>query len=281
MVGESPAPVTPGQEARLQVVTASQADRSTAGQASAPAEPHQPHRQLTRPMLPREAGTYPERPQKAWEKFDPPKAMSEGPQFTLRLPSSRGPGVVKAPATDKMAGKSLPLLKGPDGAFCMDPHHNDSELRCMPGREVASTLSTAPISESNKRGDQTPEDRPEGWGREFKIEWLRTERLPFHRTRHLRNPWNHDREVKVSRDGTELEPGVGQKLLDEWEVSPPQAETSSPTSPTSPRGRGSMAPSRPAGSAASAVLSVSIPSLSSQLHRTNLHEGVRRSRGTR
>ncbi|KAF8157962.1 YT521-B-like domain-containing protein [Crassisporium funariophilum] len=57
----------------------------------------------------------------------------------------------------------------------------------------------------------------ETWGDCFAVEWCCTEKLPFHRTRHLRNPWNHDREVKVSRDGTELEPTVGQRLLDEWE----------------------------------------------------------------
>jgi hypothetical protein len=67
----------------------------------------------------------------------------------------------------------------------------------------------------------------EGWGESFKVEWLSTTRLPFYRTRHLRNPWNHDREIKVSRDGTELEPSVGQKLLDEWESmasEPPDAD---------------------------------------------------------
>ncbi|KAJ7644208.1 YT521-B-like domain-containing protein [Roridomyces roridus] len=56
----------------------------------------------------------------------------------------------------------------------------------------------------------------EGWGQNFALQWLCTERLPFTRTRQIRNPWNHDREVKVSRDGTELEPGVGQALLEEW-----------------------------------------------------------------
>ena len=55
------------------------------------------------------------------------------------------------------------------------------------------------------------------WGEPFKLQWIKTERLPFYRTRHLRNPWNHDREIKVSRDGTELEPSVGQALLDEWD----------------------------------------------------------------
>ncbi|KAL1745014.1 YT521-B-like domain-containing protein [Schizophyllum fasciatum] len=68
--------------------------------------------------------------------------------------------------------------------------------------------------------------REETWGESFSVEWLCTKRLPFFRTRHLRNPWNHDREVKVSRDGTELEPAVGQRLLDEWEKLATDAELS-------------------------------------------------------
>lgn len=58
---------------------------------------------------------------------------------------------------------------------------------------------------------------PQTWGEPFKLQWIKTERLQFYRTRHLRNPWNHDREIKVSRDGTELEPSVGQALLEEWD----------------------------------------------------------------
>ncbi|KAH9480757.1 YTH domain-containing protein 1 [Psilocybe cubensis] len=57
----------------------------------------------------------------------------------------------------------------------------------------------------------------EAWGDSFAVEWICTDRLPFYRTKHLRNPWNHDREIKVSRDGTEVEPTVGQRLLDEWD----------------------------------------------------------------
>lgn len=60
-------------------------------------------------------------------------------------------------------------------------------------------------------------EEPQSWGEPFRLEWIKTERLPFYRTRHLRNPWNHDREIKVSRDGTELEPTVGQALLEEWD----------------------------------------------------------------
>lgn len=59
-------------------------------------------------------------------------------------------------------------------------------------------------------------DEPSGaqaFGKPFKIEWLTTNRLPFYRTRGLRNPWNANREVKIARDGTELETSVGRRLL--------------------------------------------------------------------
>jgi len=79
------------------------------------------------------------------------------------------------------------------------------------GEEPTNDSTKAVSADAGDDGRQT-------WGRSFKVEWLRTERLPFHRIRHLRNPWNHDREIKVSRDGTELEPGVGQQLLEQWQM---------------------------------------------------------------
>lgn len=53
---------------------------------------------------------------------------------------------------------------------------------------------------------------PQAFGKPFKIKWMSTERLPFYRTRGLRNPWNANREVKIARDGTEIEPTVGRRL---------------------------------------------------------------------
>ncbi|KAF2178576.1 hypothetical protein K469DRAFT_599061, partial [Zopfia rhizophila CBS 207.26] len=53
----------------------------------------------------------------------------------------------------------------------------------------------------------------QSWGKPFKIEWISTNRLPFYRTRGLRNPWNANREVKIARDGTELETSVGERLI--------------------------------------------------------------------
>ncbi|KAK0737692.1 YT521-B-like domain-containing protein [Apiosordaria backusii] len=51
------------------------------------------------------------------------------------------------------------------------------------------------------------------WGKPFRLEWLSTARLPFYKTRGLRNPWNSNREVKIARDGTELEPAIGRRLI--------------------------------------------------------------------
>ncbi|KAF2973079.1 hypothetical protein GQX73_g653 [Xylaria multiplex] len=51
------------------------------------------------------------------------------------------------------------------------------------------------------------------WGKPFNLEWRSTIRLPFYKTRGLRNPWNSNREVKIARDGTELEPTAGRKLI--------------------------------------------------------------------
>ncbi|KAI9215998.1 YT521-B-like domain-containing protein [Blastocladiella britannica] len=48
------------------------------------------------------------------------------------------------------------------------------------------------------------------------VEWILCQRLPFSVVRHIANPWNQNKEVKVSRDGTELEPTVGQQLISEF-----------------------------------------------------------------
>lgn len=86
-----------------------------------------------------------------------------------------------------------------------------SEVKDEDELERVSSPGHAEGANDKRTGD------PQTWGEPFKLEWIKTERLPFFRTRHLRNPWNHDREIKVSRDGTELEPSVGQALLEEWD----------------------------------------------------------------
>lgn len=73
------------------------------------------------------------------------------------------------------------------------------------------------LAEDTDHADAVEEaEEPSGaqaFGKPFRIEWLATNRLPFYRTRGLRNPWNANREVKIARDGTELETSVGRRLL--------------------------------------------------------------------
>lgn len=84
-------------------------------------------------------------------------------------------------------------------------------------------------------GDEQTPLSPGGvqaFGRPFKIEWITTNRLPFYRTRGLRNPWNSNREVKIARDGTELETSVGRRLVQMFHR--PAVPSQMPQSPTSP-----------------------------------------------
>ncbi|KAF7316360.1 YT521-B-like splicing protein [Mycena indigotica] len=87
-----------------------------------------------------------------------------------------------------------------------------------PSDITASEPAASPVSLS---ADKTKSaNAPTTWGQEFPLQWICTTRLPFERTKHLRNPWNSGREVKISRDGTEVEPEVGKALLAAWDALP-------------------------------------------------------------
>lgn len=89
------------------------------------------------------------------------------------------------------------------GTIFWEAERDDSE-------DAADDSSSSARSQDAGAGDESP---TKAWGKPFKLEWLSTARLPFYRTRGLRNPWNSNREVKIARDGTELEPGVGRRLV--------------------------------------------------------------------
>ncbi|XVE94225.1 hypothetical protein REPUB_Repub01dG0263400 [Reevesia pubescens] len=50
------------------------------------------------------------------------------------------------------------------------------------------------------------------YGRNFSVKWLKLCELSFHKTRHLRNPYNENLPVKISRDCQELESSIGEQL---------------------------------------------------------------------
>lgn len=87
------------------------------------------------------------------------------------------------------------------------------------------------------------EDDMQTVGKPFNLEWLSNDRLPFLRTRGLRNPWNSNREVKVARDGTELEPSVGKRLISLFHST--QKPTQHRLQPNAPPGLGVGVPQMP------------------------------------
>ncbi|GKB12201.1 30-kDa cleavage and polyadenylation specificity factor 30 [Tanacetum coccineum] len=50
------------------------------------------------------------------------------------------------------------------------------------------------------------------YGHNFGVRWLKLCELSFHKTRHLRNPYNENLPMKISRDCQELEPSIGEQL---------------------------------------------------------------------
>ena len=95
-----------------------------------------------------------------------------------------------------------------------------------PGEDVE-----IPVIERESEDQPTqPASTVQAFGKPFKIEWKSTTRLPFYRTRGLRNPWNSNREVKIARDGTELETGIGRRLVQlfDRQAAPPQHSPISP-----------------------------------------------------
>lgn len=107
------------------------------------------------------------------------------------------------------------------------PAPSPSLSTCLPLQEALSSLqrpsglpmpasveSVSPVSpssanlsplESTGSSDsslQRPSPlRTESGGIPFRVEWLRTDPLPFVRTRQILNSFNSGREVKISRDG--------------------------------------------------------------------------------
>jgi hypothetical protein len=118
------------------------------------------------------------------------------------LDASDVPKSIPTPATE-FAPKGRIIDDSARGTIFWEAELSDSELE-------------EPVAEAEKEEAQAESDvsgTAQSWGKPFKVEWISTNRLPFYRTRGLRNPWNANREVKIARDGTELETSVGERLV--------------------------------------------------------------------
>ncbi|MCJ1471874.1 hypothetical protein MMC13_000515 [Lambiella insularis] len=128
------------------------------------------------------------------------EAIPDDPDLPRSIPTSATETAPKGRIIDDSAR----------GTIFWEAEPVDQEL--LDNAEIGHTIGDGVVDELE---DTTAEmvSNAQAFGRPFKIEWLSTNRLPFYRTRGLRNPWNANREVKIARDGTELETSVGRRLV--------------------------------------------------------------------
>ncbi|KAL8777221.1 MAG: hypothetical protein Q9194_002676 [Teloschistes cf. exilis] len=145
-----------------------------------------------------------------------PGAVIDDPELPRAIPTSKSEWAPKGRIIDDSAR----------GTIFWEAEVEGSELAPIIDGEAAERAEedepTDLAEEADEAGDTAEESGAQAFGKPFRIEWLSTNRLPFYRTRGLRNPWNANREVKIARDGTELETSVGRRLLQMFHRSGPE-----------------------------------------------------------
>lgn len=122
------------------------------------------------------------------------------------------PRSIPTPATE-FAPKGRIIDDSARGTIFWEADPEDEDLAPLIDQEVGDPSETNKAEQTVKAEQATISGEAQAFGKPFKIEWVATNRLPFYRTRGLRNPWNANREVKIARDGTEIETNVGRRLL--------------------------------------------------------------------
>lgn len=104
-------------------------------------------------------------------------------------------------ADQRVAGKDM---------ISNDESHAPAAQKAMAklGTTTTAGIDGPANNGSDHRNFDGTDDSDDKGQHSFKVEWVRIGELSFSSIKHLRNPWNQDKEVKVSRDGTELEPGM-------------------------------------------------------------------------
>ncbi|KAG9943532.1 hypothetical protein KCU85_g8588, partial [Aureobasidium melanogenum] len=145
-----------------------------------------------------------------------PIASESATSFTNLEPKTKdldsGPKSIPTPATE-WAPKGRIVDDSARGTIFweVDNTPEDSADEYAEGAiDGAATTTRQAHREEKEAGAQRQKQE---WGKSFQVEWISTNRLPFYRTRGLRNPWNENREIKIARDGTEIEPSIGSRLV--------------------------------------------------------------------
>jgi len=216
---DSPDPLTPGEDRKLRSLedirtssspsqpleqqshaeqsdqSGSKGDSSGSSIASAPAIMGRGYKPLSPSTPVMVSGTWDERRKgtSRWTTEHSIEEETEGAEDVLQFPhgstQSLPPENLLAPV--KEAGEpSQPRRIDVPATPLAFPHLDTPDIHPEP----PGTGSTGNPVEAKATWEApvATEGREEGWGTPFKVKWIRTDPLPFHRTRHLRNPWNHD-----------------------------------------------------------------------------------------
>lgn len=132
-----------------------------------------------------------------------PGAVVDDPELPRAIPTAKTEWAPKGHVIDDSAR----------GTIFWEADPEDIDLAPIIDGEVEQPELDDPTDVAEEADEPAYQSGAQAFGKPFKIEWLATNRLPFYRTRGLRNPWNANREVKIARDGTELETSVGRRLL--------------------------------------------------------------------
>lgn len=106
------------------------------------------------------------------------------------------------------------------GTIFWEADPEDEDLAPIIDHEIEGPAETRKAEEADNAEELALTGEAQAFGKPFKIEWISTNRLPFYRTRGLRNSWNANREVKIARDGTEIETTVGRRLIQMFQKPP-------------------------------------------------------------
>lgn len=132
------------------------------------------------------------------------------------------PGVprsIPTPATE-FAPKGRIIDDSARGTIFWEADPEEEDRAALLDGDSADDEDTRSAGTAEEADEAAASSGSQPFGKPFKIVWLATTRLPFYRTRGLRNPWNANREVKIARDGTELETSVGKRLIQMFQRSP-------------------------------------------------------------
>ncbi|KAJ3022636.1 hypothetical protein HKX48_005698 [Thoreauomyces humboldtii] len=97
-----------------------------------------------------------------------------------------------------------------------------NQVLWTPVTPLASTLAEA-------AGGPPAQAKVAKWGTPFRISWRSTKPVNFTSVRKVRNAWNFNKPVKISRDGVELDPVSAASLMEEFRLASWTSQSPSPS----------------------------------------------------